>query len=726
MLSAFKHIFASICLTLFLFSNAGAQTPPDPATAAELKDEPEKETNSKNDSGLQQGDPGAPERFQVKGDPITVTARSYNAPLSRTPGSIAILKQDDIDRISAINISNSFEHTAGIVKASDAAWGSEINIRGVSKDHVILMIDRARVNTATDINARFGLVDPFFIERVEVLKGPVTALYGSGNTGGVAHIITRSGAFSPEPRFIYDATTAGYSNGAGGRIAAFSAYNAETIYVSGAGSYRKQDDYTDGYGNTMTNSRFTSYSGYTTAGFKMNKKHSLHFKGQLHRTDNAGIPGAADAGLPSTATVTLPVTMRPMLMLEHIYRPNSGSIFQMKNRLYRQSILRRAQISNLPSPQSNIFDRIEPGADHHTTAFKNETTFEFDTHLLTTGVDLWLREISSSRTRIKNDGDSSTDLPLPEASRLNAGLVLEDDWYLSDTFTFNSGARYDFIQVQNKETHNYETWYNNPPPAAITRKVIWPQRNSQEYSWHLHAGFTHLIFPDFNHKLLLSRSYRAASLEERYKYIVLGSGIERWGNPDLEPEESLFTEYSFSKIKGDFLVTVAVFQNTFRNLITEIQKTSTRYELENVDNSRYIGGEISASYLFNRFFKASSAVSYTEGFDTSTEEYLSGVAPLEASLETIFMTQAHQLKVAVVGQAAKKHVPASGQTTPGWARTDLSYRYRLASGKLNQNFVLQIKNISDSAYREYLSTSRGYTMNEPGRSFIFAYTVAGI
>ena len=49
---------------------------------------------------------------------------------------------------------------SGVEKSSDSLWGSEINIWGLGRDAVVLLIDGCRVNTTTDINARFGLVAP--------------------------------------------------------------------------------------------------------------------------------------------------------------------------------------------------------------------------------------------------------------------------------------------------------------------------------------------------------------------------------------------------------------------------------------------------------------------------------------------------------------------------------------------------------------------------------------
>lgn len=55
----------------------------------------------------------------------------------------------------------------------------------------MVLIDGMRINTATEINARLGFINPMDVERVEVLKGPVSSLYGSGSTGGVINVITK-------------------------------------------------------------------------------------------------------------------------------------------------------------------------------------------------------------------------------------------------------------------------------------------------------------------------------------------------------------------------------------------------------------------------------------------------------------------------------------------------------------------------------------------------------
>jgi hemoglobin/transferrin/lactoferrin receptor protein len=104
-------------------------------------------------------------------------------------------------------------------------WGSEVNIRGSSRANVVFLVDEIRLNTATDIGAQFGTVDPASVERVEILKCPISSLYGSGTMGGVVNVITRNGRFSHDPYAEGGLNLLYNFNSDGGSTYAYTAYN---------------------------------------------------------------------------------------------------------------------------------------------------------------------------------------------------------------------------------------------------------------------------------------------------------------------------------------------------------------------------------------------------------------------------------------------------------------------------------------------------------------------
>lgn len=126
---------------------------------------------------------------------MVVSARGTEHQISQTPGGVGVVNEKVIFKTQPTSITNVTTRIPGVDKISDSAWGSAINIRGLGRNRVVFLIDGCRVNTATDINAQFGLIDPQEIERIEVLKGPISALYGSGSIGGIVNIITKKEVF---------------------------------------------------------------------------------------------------------------------------------------------------------------------------------------------------------------------------------------------------------------------------------------------------------------------------------------------------------------------------------------------------------------------------------------------------------------------------------------------------------------------------------------------------
>ena len=110
-----------------------------------------------------------------------------------------MIERRDIAERQAVAIPDLMNEVPGAARNADGPWASDVIIRGLGRESVVFLIDGARVNTATDLGGRFGLIDPMEVERIEILKGPVSSLYGSGSIGGVVSVVTRGGRFTPSP-----------------------------------------------------------------------------------------------------------------------------------------------------------------------------------------------------------------------------------------------------------------------------------------------------------------------------------------------------------------------------------------------------------------------------------------------------------------------------------------------------------------------------------------------
>jgi len=647
--------------------------------------------------------------YSYSDDDIVISAQGYSKPLSSTPGGVGIITSDAIMKLGPVSISDAMQSITGVYKTADSAWGSEISIRGAARDKVVMMIDGSRMNTATDIGAQFGTINPMSVERIEILKGPVSSLYGSGSIGGVVNVFTRTGRFSENPGFESGLSVTGESNTEGINTYGFTSYNNPGWYIFGSGSYRKHNDYIDGNDDDVYNSGFNDSEGVVNLGFKPSEDHTLELRSQYYQGRDIGIPGARDSVPVTASDAEYTKIRRTLISLDYRFIPDSTIWLESKLHLYRQSVGREVCINNPPM-------KLEPEAEHFTTGAQWTNILGLGNNTLVIGADSWIRKISSERRRTNTTtGVFTEDTPLPDASYISSGLFAEDD-IKSGNLVFNLGARGDSIFISNEKTYKTVT-----PLSGV---VIWEEKDIHEYSWNGHTGASYTITRGLSTGLLAASGYRAASLEERYKYIALGT-VEHWGNPELKPERSYFFEYALHLKMGGVKANASLYTNTIHNLIADVQTSTTEYQLQNINRARLYGAEYDVSINVTDWLELHNDLSLIRGKDTETDEDLPSIAPLRAAAG-VKMYGGYGVSVFFDGTytAAQNHVPSGMMKSESWLRVDTGLSWKLPAGYPDQKLFISCTNLLDKVYYEYLTMSKnGYVFNEPGRSVKGGYAV---
>lgn len=177
---------------------------------------------------------------------VVITAKS-NKTLENTAGSVSIITQEDINAMNATSIQEILEEIVGInvgVNDSSISGRQTISIRGTDSKHSLILLDGKKIS-GTD--AQIGHSDFQYswlpisaIEKIEVVRGPMSALYGSKAIGGVINIITKrpDKSFSGELG-IKKAWSA--SNGGDERDISFSLTGKVTDSLSLSGFIEKKD-----------------------------------------------------------------------------------------------------------------------------------------------------------------------------------------------------------------------------------------------------------------------------------------------------------------------------------------------------------------------------------------------------------------------------------------------------------------------------------------------------
>lgn len=129
-------------------------------------------------------------------DPVIVTATRTPTAASETLAAVTVIDREEIERSQANDVADLLRYTAGIDVARSGGPGSQTSIfvRGGESDHTLVLVDGVRVNPSTAGGAAVQNIAPEMIERIEIVKGPRSTLYGSDAIGGVINIITRAGS----------------------------------------------------------------------------------------------------------------------------------------------------------------------------------------------------------------------------------------------------------------------------------------------------------------------------------------------------------------------------------------------------------------------------------------------------------------------------------------------------------------------------------------------------
>lgn len=129
-------------------------------------------------------------------DPIIVTATRTAQTVDETLASVTVITRDDIEASHSNSVMELLQNrTVGIDVSRNGGPGSTTNVylRGSESDHVLVLIDGVRVASLTTGTFNWASLSPDQIERIEVVRGPNSTLYGSEAIGGVIQIFTRKG-----------------------------------------------------------------------------------------------------------------------------------------------------------------------------------------------------------------------------------------------------------------------------------------------------------------------------------------------------------------------------------------------------------------------------------------------------------------------------------------------------------------------------------------------------
>lgn len=138
---------------------------------------------------------------KVYEEPIVVTATRTAQTADATLAAVTVITRQEIERLQARSIQDLFRGLPGINIANSGGPGKHtaVFMRGTESDHIQVLIDGIRVGSATSGTTLFENIPIEQVERIEIVRGPRSSLYGTEAIGGVIQIFTREGERKGKP-----------------------------------------------------------------------------------------------------------------------------------------------------------------------------------------------------------------------------------------------------------------------------------------------------------------------------------------------------------------------------------------------------------------------------------------------------------------------------------------------------------------------------------------------
>ncbi|WP_052941955.1 TonB-dependent receptor domain-containing protein [Chromobacterium violaceum] len=218
-------------------------------------------------SGLALAD-GVP---QFVGDPVIVTASRIAQPLSKTLADAAVITRDEIEESGAQTLQQVLSRQAAVSITTNGGPGtsSSIFMRGANSNHTVVLVDGMRISSATTGTTAIQNIPLEQIERIEILRGPASSLYGADAIGGVIQIFTRTGEGAPRFNAGFEAG----SRGTGKLTAGVDGKSGDTAY-----SLQLSHAQSEGFSATNSKNAFgynPDNDGYRNDGYTANVTQTL-------------------------------------------------------------------------------------------------------------------------------------------------------------------------------------------------------------------------------------------------------------------------------------------------------------------------------------------------------------------------------------------------------------------------------------------------------------------
>ena len=524
----------------------------------------------------------------VQTETVHVTASRVEQELLDVPMSVSVMTSEDIERESGKTIADYLDSIPGVEVQNDGSQGlKRIQIRGESTFRTLVMIDGQKVSEHKSMSGTPILVDPSQIERIEVIKGPASVLYGSDAIGGAVNIITKKGGRKPFEGYV----TGGLDTSASGKTLA----GGIAGHVNGW-SYRINGSVED-FGELDTpvgkveNTEFTSRSGSLFLAYDINENIQV---GGTFDTYDLESKSANQIGI-------LEGSMRDFYVDIPEWKRSKGALFvDMKNltdnlvRLRLDTFYQKTtkEMENLVQPAAMPLS-MQNWADNdlRQTGFSVQSDWQLGEHYLVAGYE-YSHDDLDAQSRFTMAGGMMDTRESYDAKQETHSVYASAESPVTDEFTLNYGVRYTWVSGEATMKGQEHGMGGGAPYGE--------KNDASDGHAVFNLGAVWRVLDDVALRASWAQGYRYPTMQELYITTQMGGGIA-YANPDLKPETSDNFEVGVRWESERVSLDAALFYNMADDYITDVTVgTSGMYSqitrFMNVGEATTYGLETTLSY----------------------------------------------------------------------------------------------------------------------------------
>jgi outer membrane cobalamin receptor len=640
---------------------------------------------------------------------VIFTGKKMKSNVFNAAESISILNSKSLSLNSQRNTPELLNEAPGVFIQKTNHGGGSAFLRGLTGNQVLYLIDGIRINNAITRygpNQYLNTIDRFSLERMEVVRGSGSVLFGSDAIGGVINMLSINPEIKQQKAFS-------------GKISSRIGSNHLEESLNGRISYKNKESWltsgitTRSFGDLIggKNTKLQHPSGYDEfcydikTNIQMNKRHTV--QGLLQYVHQKDVPVYHKYILENFALNKMDPQKRSLAYLSYTYNSEGGFIQNIKFTPNFQQVLEsrwsKKNNSNLTTIENDTVEIF--GVLTELNTFKKIGGWKWTgSH----GFDLYHDKVNSNRIQMSDNN-------APISKR---GLYPDDATQLSYAFFTNHHMEKNKFQVT---LGNRIQFLSLQIPIEKGRII-----NIQPKAWVGNLYVSQALLPKLKLIYGLNTGFRAPNIDDLGSLGIVDFRYEI-PNYELRPEKSAQIQIGYKWNGPKFNWETYTYYNRLKDIVVRNKKGNDIidgypvYIKENAENGYIMGVETNFQYILGKSLQMSGSLTYTYGQNTSKKEPFRRIPPLfgyvnlqyqkEKYWARLFFQLAGKQQRLAAGDISDNRIGPLG--TPGWSVINLSNGFNFK--KIDINITLQ--NVLDKDYKFH-----GSGINSVGRSLIFGFS----